>query len=58
MMDEETRDCIRDLCLAVAILGWSTEQLIGTSNAANVIAAARRLSERMDLLDQQENSDG
>ena len=53
-MDAETRDCLRDLCEAVAILAARTVDLIGTNDAADVIAKAARLSERMDTLDLEE----
>jgi hypothetical protein len=49
--DPETRDAIRDLCEAVAILGTRTVQMIGTDDAVEVITKARRLSQRMDALD-------
>ena len=53
-MDAETRDCLRDLCEAVAILAARTVDLIGTNDAAEVIAKAARLSKRMDTLDLEE----
>lgn len=53
-MDAETRDCLRDLCEAVAILAARTVNLIGTQDAAEVIGKARRLSKRMDTLDLEE----
>ena len=53
-LDAETRDCIRDLCEAVAILAARTVNLIGTNDAAEVIAKAARLSKRMGTLDLEE----
>ncbi len=50
-MDAETRDAIRDLCEAVAILAHRTVNLIGTNDAGTVIDKAMRLSQRMDDLD-------
>lgn len=52
-MDAETRDAVRDLCLAVAELAAASEHLIGTTTAASVIGKAGRLSRRMDQLDAQ-----
>lgn len=52
-MDAETRDAVRDLCLAVAELAVASAPLIGTTTAASVIEKAGRLSERMDQLDAQ-----
>lgn len=50
-IDTETRDAIRDLCEAVAILGHGTVHMIGTHSAGLVLGKAQRLSERMDELD-------
>lgn len=47
-LDSETRDAIRDLCVAVATLAHGTVALIGTD-------AAGRLSARMDALDERED---
>lgn len=51
-LDPETRDCIRDLCVAVAELAHGTGPLLGTERAGAVIGLARRCSERMDQLDE------
>jgi hypothetical protein len=56
-LDAQTRDAIRDLCEAVAILAHGTVHLIGTNSAAIVIGKTHRLAERMDLLDE-EATDG
>jgi len=53
-MDAETRDAIRDLCEAVAILAHGTVHLIGTTTAGGVIDKAQRLAVRMDTLDSQD----
>ena len=52
--DAETRDCVRDLCEAVASLAFGTVHMIGSTRAGEVIDAAARLSERMDTLDLRE----
>lgn len=52
-MDAETRDAVRDLCLAVAELAAASELVIGGDVAASVIGKAGRLSRRMDQLDAQ-----
>lgn len=57
-LDSETRDAIRDLCVAVATLAHGTVALLGTDTAGHVIDAAGRLSVRMDTLDEEEATDG
>lgn len=54
-LDPETRDAIRDLCVAVAMLAHGTVALIGTDAAGHVMDAAGRLSARMDALDERED---
>ncbi len=56
-LDPDTRDAIRDLCEGVAILAVRCAPMIGTDDAGVVCGLAKRLSERMDALDQ-ENPDG
>ena len=53
-LDPETRDAIRDLCEAVAILAHGTVHMIGTHTAGDVLTKAMRLSTRMDELDVRE----
>ncbi len=50
-LDYETRDCIRDLCEAVATLAARCVPLVGTTVAEDIIAKSLRLSKRMDSLD-------
>ena len=49
-LDAETRDAIRDLCLAVATLASGTVHIIGTTTASEVMRLAAHLSLRMDAL--------
>ena len=51
-LDPETRDAIRDLCEAVAILAHGTVHMIGTHTAGDVLTKAMRLTTRMDELDE------
>jgi hypothetical protein len=50
-LDYETRDCIRDLCEAVATLTSRCVPLVGTTMAEDIIGKTLRLSKRMDSLD-------
>lgn len=53
-LDPETRDAIRDLCEAVAILAQGTVHMIGTHTAGDVLTKTMRLTTRMDELDARE----
>ena len=53
-LDPETRDAIRDLCEAVAILAHGPVHRIGTHTAGDVLHKALRLTTRMDELDGRE----
>ncbi len=49
--DATTRDAIRDLCEAVAILAQRCVHLIGVADATDVVGKAMTCSQRMDDLD-------
>lgn len=53
-LDLETRDAIRDLCEAVAILASGSVHMLGLTAAGEVMGKAKRLAERMDTLDNDE----